>query len=27
VMLASPKASWITGVCIPVDGAQGRSII
>jgi 3-oxoacyl-[acyl-carrier protein] reductase len=27
VMLASPKASWITGTCIPVDGAQGRSII
>ena len=25
VMLASPKASWITGVCVPVDGAQGRS--
>lgn len=27
VMLASPKASWITGACIPVDGAQGRSNI
>jgi 3-oxoacyl-[acyl-carrier protein] reductase len=27
VMLASPKASWITGTCIPVDGAQGRSNI
>lgn len=27
VMLASPNASWITGTCIPVDGAQGRSII
>ena len=25
VMLASPHASWITGACIPVDGAQGRS--
>jgi 3-oxoacyl-[acyl-carrier protein] reductase len=25
VMLASPQASWITGVCLPVDGAQGRS--
>jgi 3-oxoacyl-[acyl-carrier protein] reductase len=25
VMLASPQASWITGACIPVDGAQGRS--
>lgn len=27
VMLASPKASWITGATIPVDGAQGRSLI
>ena len=27
VMMASPKASWINGACIPVDGAQGRSII
>jgi 3-oxoacyl-[acyl-carrier protein] reductase len=26
-MLASPLASWITGACIPVDGAQGRSIL
>ena len=25
VMLASPCASWITGTCVPVDGAQGRS--
>lgn len=23
--LASPKASWVTGATIPVDGAQGRS--
>lgn len=23
--LSSPKASWISGACIPVDGCQGRS--
>jgi 3-oxoacyl-[acyl-carrier protein] reductase len=25
--LASPKASWISGACVPVDGVQGRSNI
>jgi 3-oxoacyl-[acyl-carrier protein] reductase len=25
--MASPRASWITGANIPVDGAQGRSIL
>ncbi len=27
VMVASPRASWINGACLPVDGAQGRSLI
>ena len=25
--VASPRASWISGACIPVDGSQGRSNI
>jgi 3-oxoacyl-[acyl-carrier protein] reductase len=25
--LASPRASWVSGACIPVDGSQGRSNI
>src|SRR5213075_223233 len=25
--LASPKASWISGSCVPVDGCQSRSLI
>jgi 3-oxoacyl-[acyl-carrier protein] reductase len=27
VFLASERASWIAGACLPVDGAQGRSLI
>lgn len=27
VMLASPRASWINGACLAVDGSQGRSLI
>ena len=25
--LASPRASWVSGACVPVDGSQGRSNI
>lgn len=25
--LASPRASWISGACVPVDGCQSRSLI
>jgi 3-oxoacyl-[acyl-carrier protein] reductase len=23
--LASPRASWISGACLPIDGVQGKS--
>ena len=25
--LASPRASWVNGTCVPVDGCQSRSLI
>jgi 3-oxoacyl-[acyl-carrier protein] reductase len=25
--LASPRSSWMSGACVPIDGCQGRSLI